>query len=176
MGTSKGVLLSGIAVIIGLYTIGIRRADSVYASSSSARVNMMQARYLAQSGIQFGLRRLEQGYTSTPDIIVLSDPTGSNPTITGEATSLTTTVSSWPGGTWSSWWTTGSATLTAVGQYNNVRVTITAVATGQYLSYNDWYYSNPAYWSISKTKYYTSPTVQFYNSSTGTWVNQQQDY
>ena len=162
MATSKGILLSGIAIIIGLYTIGMHRADSVYASAASARTSMIQAQYLAESGVEVCLRRLDQGYSTTPDISVLPDPTGANPTMGGLLTSLY--VQDYVPGT--------SATIWSVGEFNNVRVYVVAGAVAGPNLGTTW---SPQYhWSVVKGKSFTSPTVYYFNTDTQTWVPQEQ--
>ena len=58
MGTSKGILLSGIALVIGLYTSGVKQADGLTASTAVSRVNDVQSYAIARSGLRFALNDL----------------------------------------------------------------------------------------------------------------------
>jgi len=55
MGASKGVLLSGIALIIGMYSVGIKKADAIIASSASTRVYQLQSDANARSALRIAV-------------------------------------------------------------------------------------------------------------------------
>ena len=61
MGTSKGVLLGGVALIIGFYTVGIKKADRSNSEIAEMRANDLQSENIAQSGIRFAANELVTG-------------------------------------------------------------------------------------------------------------------
>jgi hypothetical protein len=58
MGNTKVIFLSGLCVIIGLYTYNIREADSKAQSASNAHVFRLQAEEVAKSGTQHAINKL----------------------------------------------------------------------------------------------------------------------
>ena len=65
MGASKGVLLSGIALIVGIYAVGIKKADAIIASSAGTRVYQLQSDANARTGIRLALDDMRDGNWST---------------------------------------------------------------------------------------------------------------
>ncbi|HTP80943.1 MAG TPA: hypothetical protein VMM57_11150 [Bacteroidota bacterium] len=58
MGSSKGVLLSGVALVIGFYMLGIKKSDRLTAEIAEGRANDVQSLNIAQSGIRFAINSL----------------------------------------------------------------------------------------------------------------------
>lgn len=59
MGTSKGVLLSGVALVVGMYTVAIKKADRLNAEAVETRTFQLQSEDIARTGLRFAVRRLE---------------------------------------------------------------------------------------------------------------------
>jgi hypothetical protein len=57
-GTSKIVLLTGVYLIIGLYSLGFNRADESVNRVMIAEANMNQAEQIALAGIRMGLNEI----------------------------------------------------------------------------------------------------------------------
>ncbi len=65
MGASKGVLLSGVALIVGIYATGIHKADAIIASSAGTRVYQLQSDANARTGVRLALDDMTLGGWST---------------------------------------------------------------------------------------------------------------
>ena len=65
MGASKGVLLSGIALIVGMYAVGIKKADAIIAGSAGTRVYQIQSDANARTGLRLALDDMRDGNWST---------------------------------------------------------------------------------------------------------------
>ena len=65
MGASKGALLSGVALIVGIYASGIKRADGIIASSAGTRVYQLQSDANARTGVRLALDDMVLGGWST---------------------------------------------------------------------------------------------------------------
>ena len=55
MGASKGALLSGVALIVGIYASGIHKADAIIAASSGTRVYQLQSDANARTALRLAL-------------------------------------------------------------------------------------------------------------------------
>ncbi|MBI3004177.1 MAG: hypothetical protein HYY49_02030 [Ignavibacteriales bacterium] len=76
MGASKGVLLSGIALIVGMYAVGIKKADAIIAGSAGTRVYQIQSDANARTGIRLALNDMRDNNswsTRSKTIIFLAD-------------------------------------------------------------------------------------------------------
>lgn len=77
---SKGVLLSGIALIIGVYAVGIKKADITIGGSAATHAYKIQSDKNAMMGVQAGIHFLtgsinggSGGINTTSTFIILSD-------------------------------------------------------------------------------------------------------
>ncbi len=106
MGTSKGVLLSGVALIIGFYTVGIKKTDRMTAEMAETRANELQSENIAQSGVRLAINEL----------VVSNFATNSSKSLDllGGTISYTITSSS------------GSAHITSTGQFSGRTVKVIA--------------------------------------------------
>ena len=76
MGASKGVLLSGIALIVGMYAVGIKKADAILASSAGMRVYQIQSDANARTGLRLALNDMRDNTSwsvSPKTVIFLGD-------------------------------------------------------------------------------------------------------
>ncbi len=64
MGTSKVIFISGLCIIIGVYSYNFRHADSGAVMRSDALAKRIQAEEIAKSGIQHAINKLG---TAKPD-------------------------------------------------------------------------------------------------------------
>ena len=55
---SKGVLLSGIALIVGIYAVGIKKADNLVAGSAGTHAYRTQSELDSRMGIRVGIHYL----------------------------------------------------------------------------------------------------------------------
>lgn len=76
MGASKGVLLSGIALIVGLYAVGIKKADAIIAGSAGSRVYQIQSDANARTALRLALNDMTDNNswsTKSQKVIFLGD-------------------------------------------------------------------------------------------------------
>ena len=75
MGASKGVLLSGVALIVGIYATGIHRADAIIAASAGTRVYQLQSDANARTGVRLALEDMREGgwRTTWTTVIFMGD-------------------------------------------------------------------------------------------------------
>jgi len=129
MGGSRGVLLSGIALIIGIYSVGIKKADVQLAGSAIAHACKIQSERNAMMGVKAGIHSLRSdgnggfsGINTTDTFIILND-----------TVSYTVSVVSFA--------TTG--TITATSKFKNWKTTIRAYVRKKFGS-------DPYYWEITR--------------------------
>ena len=65
MGASKGALLSGVALIVGIYASGIHKADAIIAATAGTRVYQLQSDANARTGVRLALDDMTLGGWST---------------------------------------------------------------------------------------------------------------
>jgi hypothetical protein len=58
MGTGKGILLAGVSLILGFYTLGIKGVDQMQSQQAENRVYGIQAESIAKSGMRFAINQL----------------------------------------------------------------------------------------------------------------------
>ena len=110
MGSSKGILLSGVALIIGFYMLGIKKSDRLTAEIAETRANEVISANIAQSGIRLAINSL-----ATSNFTITSSQTNSS--MFGGSLSYTIDgVTLGPG------W----ARVTATGEISGSRVTMVA--------------------------------------------------
>jgi hypothetical protein len=64
MGGSKIVLVGATSLIVGIYSLSIKRAETTYATSSMNRVRTVQVDRLAEAALRLALNDFANGYTS----------------------------------------------------------------------------------------------------------------
>lgn len=65
MGNSRFLMIAGVTVIVGMYTLGIKRAEQQLQDITVAEAIEVQAREIARAGIGLGLTRMiSQGAAS----------------------------------------------------------------------------------------------------------------
>jgi hypothetical protein len=67
MGTSKIVMLSGLYIIIGLYTMGFNSADQTVRDASLSQAMTAQAEQLAYTGVKLEIGDMETFWASAAD-------------------------------------------------------------------------------------------------------------
>lgn len=111
MGSSKIIMLSGVYLILGFYTVSFYQAERTSSTTVEAVANTVQAEQLARTGISLALVMMGD------DLAVksFSEQTASmsSGTISYQATSLTTTTSE----------------ITSTAVFNGRTITMTAVFT-----------------------------------------------
>ena len=60
---SKGVLLGGVALIVGIYSTGIHKADVIIANSAGTRVYQLQSDANARTGLRLALNDMRDNTT-----------------------------------------------------------------------------------------------------------------
>ncbi len=65
MGTSKIVMLSGVYLILGMYTVGFTAADRNNSSISESVANSIQAEQIARTGISLAMTKMGGTYSSS---------------------------------------------------------------------------------------------------------------
>ena len=65
MGTSKIAMLSGIYLILGMYTVSFTAADRNNSALSESVANSIQAEQIARTGISFAMKKMGGTYSLT---------------------------------------------------------------------------------------------------------------
>ncbi len=65
MGTSKIVMLSGVYLILGMYTVSFTAADRNNSSISESVANSIQAEQIARTGISLAMTKMGGTYSSS---------------------------------------------------------------------------------------------------------------
>jgi len=65
MGTSKIVMLSGIYLILGMYTVGFTSADRNNSSIAESVANSIQAEQIARTGISFAMTKMGGSFATS---------------------------------------------------------------------------------------------------------------
>ncbi|MGB2868862.1 MAG: hypothetical protein WBD36_10450 [Bacteroidota bacterium] len=114
MGSSKGVLLSGVALIIGFYTVGIKRAETATAAITATHASTAVAENLARTGLRFAINDLSNNaWAPTTNSIKFYGVFSSKDTVKYSIAALSS----------------NQATVTTTGTYNSIRVKLTATVT-----------------------------------------------
>lgn len=112
MGTSKAVMLSGVYVILGFYTMSFNQVNEANFSNAVRSASINQAEHLAQTGIS-----LAQAYLGN-NATLYSFPARSLTTMGGTVTYNAERPASFP---------ITQTQVTATGVYNGKQVVMTAV-------------------------------------------------
>lgn len=111
MGVSKIVLLGGVSVILGIYALGIKKADTKVENVVTAYAELVQTEEIAKSGVQLAINIL-----GTAKPAILPQVTGQQ--LLGGTMSFTTDTLGLPA---------TDIRITATGQYYGHQVTRIAV-------------------------------------------------
>ncbi|MEW6062033.1 MAG: hypothetical protein AB1600_08855 [Bacteroidota bacterium] len=112
MGTSKAIMLSGVYVILGFYTISFNRVNETNFTNAVSVTSVNQAEHLAQTGLS-----LAQTYMGN-NAVLYYFPARSLTTMGGTVTYNAERPASFP---------TTQTQVTATGMYNGKQVVMTAV-------------------------------------------------
>jgi len=110
MGSSKIIMLSGVYLILGFYTVSFYQADRTNSVSVEAVANSVQAEQLARTGISMALA--DMGSSSTTKSFAAKSVSMTNGTITYSAS--TTGISS-------------QSKITSTAVFNGRTITMTAI-------------------------------------------------
>lgn len=116
MGSSKGVLLSGVALIIGFYTVGIKKAQTTTATLSATHSSTAVAENLSRTGLRFAINKLSSTWSAPNTTQYFYGVFNSKDTLKYKIEA----VGSWP---------YTQATVTSTGTYNSIRVRLTATVS-----------------------------------------------
>lgn len=122
MGSSKIIMLSGVYLILGFYTISFYNAERTSSTTVEAVANTVQAEQLARTGISLALVQL--GDNSAVNSFTEKTASLSSGTISYSATGLTATTTQI---TSSAEFNGRTITMSAVFTYNNGRWRITRI-------------------------------------------------
>ncbi len=111
MGTAKVIFLSGLYIIMGVYTVGFNKANTSVRNIANYQASRVEAAQIAQTGIQYAVRDLGTAMPSTL-------PFSGNVTMMGGSMSYTSDNAGLPA---------DQARVTAVGTYNGEQVTTIAI-------------------------------------------------
>ncbi len=111
MGTAKVIFLSGLYIIMGVYTVGFNKANTSVRNIADYQASHVEAAQIAQTGVQFAVRDLG---TSMPSTL----PSTTGLTMMGGSMSYNCDNSGLPA---------DQARITAVGTYNGQQVTTIAI-------------------------------------------------
>lgn len=77
MGASKGALLSGVALIVGIYASGIKKADALIAASAGTRVYQLQSDANARTGVRLALNDMRDNtsWSVSPKTVIFMGDT-----------------------------------------------------------------------------------------------------
>lgn len=113
MGSSKIIMLSGVYLILGFYTLSFNRVDEANFSTANSTASQMQAEQLARTGLSFALTYMADN-SSINSFATRTFSTSNGGTITYSADR----PSSFP---------LTQSQIVAVGTFNGKQVTMTAV-------------------------------------------------
>lgn len=120
MGNSKTLLVTAISAILGIYTLGIKRADERSHAIPMTQVHKMQAKEISKAGLGMGLAKLIKKKMK-------SDRARGKPMLEGTLDYYVINYSSY-GWNW--------AYIQATGKYRNQ--TVTQYAWAQEIKKNKW--------------------------------------
>lgn len=109
MGSSKVIMLSGIYLIVGFYTVGFHQADRTNSTAAEAVGNSVQAAQLARTGISMALEKM--GSNSSIASFASESVTMTDGEVTYRAVSISATQSH----------------ITSMALFNGRTITMTAV-------------------------------------------------
>ena len=109
MGSSRVIMLSGVYLILGFYTLSFYQADRTNSITVEAVANSVQAEQLARTGISMAMTKM--GGSSAVSSFVSESVSMTNGTVTYQADVLTGSQSK----------------ITSTGVFNGRTITMTAV-------------------------------------------------
>ncbi len=117
MGTAKVIFLSGLYIILGVYTVGFNKANDAVRSVANSGATFNQADQIARTGLQYAVRDLG---TSMPTTM----PAMHNASMMGGTAAYTTDVNGLPA---------NQVRITASGTYNGQTVTTMTIVKLMYM-------------------------------------------